>query len=505
LLEKQQIESAENINGAIQLAVNESLKKADMDIWSRMTALKSQIQGFKELSLFNAEGAIEYSSEKVALKRKMDPTLKVQLVSNSKRVTRLVADAIEVYQPIVAAKSCIECHEWKEGDVAGVTLLRLSTEAMASLKSQSQQSLSQMTRSSLRDLAVGGLVFVLASIGVAFLLARSIARPIQQVAHDLALGSEQVASAAGEVSSASQTLAEGASEQAASLEETSSSLEEMTSMTKRNAENAQTAKTTAVQTRQSADTGAEQMKTLLASMEAIKTVSEDITKILKTIDEIAFQTNILALNAAVEAARAGEAGAGFAVVADEVRNLAQRCAAAAKETATKIEDSVKKSQQGAQISADVARSFGEIQTQVRQLDQLVAEIAAASQEQSQGIGQVNIAVTQMDKVTQSNAASAEESAAAGEELNAQAESLKEVVTSLQQLVGGASSTQDREHAAAPAARAVRAKPAATRKTASVTVSGNGTHHRDTGAAVSVAAHPARQAAEIPLEGDVKNF
>jgi len=177
---------------------------------------------------------------------------------------------------------------------------------------------------------------------------------------------------------------------------------------------------------------------MVHAMDAIKVASSDISKILKTIDEIAFQTNILALNAAVEAARAGEAGAGFAVVADEVRALAQRCATAAKETAGKIEDSVAKSQQGAQISTEVAESFAKIQEQVRQLDALVAEIAVASNEQSQGIGQVNLAVSEMDKVTQSNAASAEESAASSAELNAQAETLKDSVGRLQSLIGGGS-------------------------------------------------------------------
>ena len=371
----------------------------------------------------------------------------------------------------------------------------------------SSRVLAALASSKTLTVVVLGLALLI-GIGFAIVIIRSVSQVLTGLSATLADGADQVAAAAGQVSSASQSLAEGASEQAASLEETSSSLEEMASMTKRNADNAVHAKETAVQTRHSADAGAEQMKTLLVSMDAIKAASEDITKILKNIDEIAFQTNILALNAAVEAARAGEAGAGFAVVADEVRNLAQRCAAAAKETAVKIEDSVKKSQQGALISADVAKSFDEIQTKVRQLDQLVAEIASASQEQSQGISQVNIAVTQMDKVTQSNAANAEESASASEELNSQAESLKEAVASLQQLVGGSSRTQATERAPAPAVRTVRSKPATARKVAAAAplmVSGNGASQRDNGAGVSIAAKTARKETEIPMEGDFKNF
>ncbi len=294
---------------------------------------------------------------------------------------------------------------------------------------------SQKLASASRGLVFGVIVALLAGIAIGALIIRSTTRVLEGVVELLRSGAEQTASSAGQVASASQELAEGTSEQAASLEETSASLEEMSSMTKRNADNALTAKETAAQASRSADAGAEQMKTLLGAMDSIKTASTEVTKILKTIDEIAFQTNILALNAAVEAARAGEAGAGFAVVADEVRNLAQRCAAAAKETAAKIDDSVSKSQQGADLSTEVAKTFDQIQTSVRGLDQIVAEIASACTEQSQGISQVNTAVMEMDKVTQSAAASAEESASASEELNAQAESLKDAVSSLQALIG----------------------------------------------------------------------
>ena len=276
----------------------------------------------------------------------------------------------------------------------------------------------------------------LAGLSLAFGMAKSISRPILRVVESLTEGAKQTVAAASQVSSASQSLAEGASEQAASLEETSASLEEISSMTQRNAESSTKAKELANQARKAADVGASDMETMSAAMEGIKTSSVDISKIIRTIDEIAFQTNILALNAAVEAARAGEAGMGFAVVADEVRSLAQRAAHAAKETATKIEGAVSRTEQGVQISVKVAQGLAEIVAKVRQVDELVAEVAAASREQSQGIEQVNLAVSQMDKVTQNNAASAEESASASEQLNAQAESSNEAVAELLRMVEG---------------------------------------------------------------------
>jgi methyl-accepting chemotaxis protein len=312
----------------------------------------------------------------------------------------------------------------------------------------------------------------------------------------------QVGQAAAQVSSSSQLLAEGSSEQAASVEETSASLEELSSMTRRNAENAQKANDLARAARGAADKGADDMQQMSLAMAAIKTSSDDIAKIIKTIDEIAFQTNILALNAAVEAARAGEAGMGFAVVADEVRNLAQRSATAAKETADKIEGAIGKTAQGVEISKQVTEALNGIVAQIRQVDELIAEVAGASKEQTQGITQINSAVGQMDKVTQSNAASAEESAAAAEELNAQAEIMKQSVAELLQLVGGGGNRPDHT---GPVTPRTGKKPFVK---ISAAHNGNGNGHA--AKTFSPEREPAGSSVmsrrgEIPMDGDFKDF
>ena len=326
---------------------------------------------------------------------------------------------------------------------AGQMLAKFNTEHGESLGNQIASDVAQ----TVRLLIIVTVLVLIGSVVISAFTIRAILKVLNSVTEALDAGSKQTTSAAAQVSSASQTLAGGATEQAASLEETSASLEEISGMTKRNAENAQKAKELAGSARHAADTGVTDMAAMKTAMDEIKASSDDIAKIIKTIDEIAFQTNILALNAAVEAARAGEAGAGFAVVAEEVRNLAQRSAQAAKETASKIEGAITKTSQGVTISRKVATSLEEIATRSRQVDELVVEIATASTEQNQGIGQVTVAVSQMDQVTQSNAASAEESASAAEELNAQSMALQEIVRDLLRLTGQENAVQ--EEAAAP--------------------------------------------------------
>lgn len=280
------------------------------------------------------------------------------------------------------------------------------------------------------------IVGIFGAIVFAWLITRSVTRRITEVASRLTTESDKANGSAAQVAQASQAMASGATQQASSLEETSSSLHEMASMTQRNSENAQNAKALANQARTTADAGAAEMEQMKSAMNAIKGSSVEISKIIKTIDEIAFQTNILALNAAVEAARAGEAGLGFAVVAEEVRNLAQRSAQAARETAEKISASTEKSEQGVRISEKMAVNLSAIVEKTRQLDERIAEIAQSSHEQSEGIGQLNSAVASMDKITQDNAALAQQSAAASEELKAQAGQVRLAVDALMQMVRG---------------------------------------------------------------------
>jgi hypothetical protein len=298
------------------------------------------------------------------------------------------------------------------------------------------EGMNQANRRSFIRISAALLGGVLCVLIVTLSMGRKLSGQLTSLTETLTRSADGLAAAAATSSLSGQSLAAGASEQAASLEEASASLEEMATMTRSNVDNANKTNELARETRSAADAGVVSMQQMSQAMAAIKLSSGEISKIIKTIDEIAFQTNILALNAAVEAARAGEAGMGFAVVADEVRALAQRSASAARETATKIEGSLTCTAQGVELSEKVARSLDEIAAKVRHVDELAASVASASREQTQGIQQLNASVSEMDRVTQGNAASSEENAAAAEELKGQAAMLQNVVNGLLTLVGG---------------------------------------------------------------------
>ncbi len=250
---------------------------------------------------------------------------------------------------------------------------------------------------------------------------------VNEVIANIGTASEQVAAGARHVSASSMSLSQGATEQASAIEELTASLEEMSAQTRQNAANANQASELAETVSRNASAGNQQMREMLRSMEQINESSANISKIIKVIDEIAFQTNILALNAAVEAARAGQHGKGFAVVAEEVRNLAARSADAAKETTVMIEDSVKNVTDGTRIAEQTAVALDRIVGDIAKVTGLVGDIAIASNEQATGIAQINQGVMQVSQVVQTNSATSEESAAASEELSSQAQLLKEQV------------------------------------------------------------------------------
>lgn len=257
---------------------------------------------------------------------------------------------------------------------------------------------------------------------------RRMAENLNEVMSNISVAAEQVASGSKQVSDSSMALSQGATEQASSVEELSSSLEEIAVQTKQNADNANRANQLAELAKVNASAGNDQMRDMLKAMDEINDSSSSISKIIKVIDDIAFQTNILALNAAVEAARAGQHGKGFAVVAEEVRNLAARSAKAAKETTNMIEGSIKKVDGGTKIANQTADALVQIVDNITKVAALVGDIATASNEQATGISQVNQGVMQVSDVVQMNSATSEESAAASEELSSQAEMMKEQVS-----------------------------------------------------------------------------
>lgn len=308
---------------------------------------------------------------------------------------------------------------------------------VAEAKTRKQISLASNTTDTYYWWIMGGAAFaVVLAIVLGAVAERSITSILKKTIFKLRGGANQVHASSDQLSSASQELAESSSEQAASLEETTSSLEEISSQVKQTDENSAEAETAMKEAKPMVEKGVEAMGRMQSAMQDIKESSDKTSKIINTIDDIAFQTNLLALNAAVEAARAGEAGKGFAVVAEEVRNLAQRSAEAAQNTSDLIEGSQESSKRGSQVVEEVSEYLNQIEEKVSDVSTLVVEISAASKEQATGIQELNSVMSEMDNVVQGNASASEESASSAEELSSQASELNNIVDELTELVGG---------------------------------------------------------------------
>lgn len=303
-------------------------------------------------------------------------------------------------------------------------------------KSQYESASSENKKASKRGLLLlfaGIATGVGLSVVVAFGAARLL-RNIREASNELEAIAGEAEAGAKELANSSQVLATGTSSQAAAIEETSASIQEISGMSGQNLTAASQARDISNKTRLAAEVGAEKISSLSSAIGAIETSSAGIANIARSVEELAFQTNILALNAAVEAARAGAAGAGFAVVADEVRSLAHRSSEAAKESAKLIQDSIQRGKEGKLISDEVSTSFSEILEQARGVDNLVSGIATSSAEQNKGINQVSEAMAQIDGTTQTNAATAEQTSAAAAELQEQTARLRQVINRLSALV-----------------------------------------------------------------------
>ena len=288
---------------------------------------------------------------------------------------------------------------------------------------------------------------IVVGLMITYFTTQGITKRINSIITGLTEGADLATTASDGLSAASQELSEGSAEQASSIEETSSTLQEIATTFRQTYANIEQTRRLSELTKEVSEKGNDEMQDMISAMSEIKKSSDEIAKIIRVIDDIAFQTNILALNAAIEAARAGEAGAGFAVVAEEVRNLAGRSAQAAKDTAGMIKANIDLSANGVMVTERIKDSLKEITTHAKKVSQLMDEIAAASEEQSQGIEQVNSAIVQMESITQQNSMNAEETAATSHELSLQAQNLREIVRELIELVNGVMSEKNKSNKA----------------------------------------------------------
>ena len=331
-----------------------------------------------------------------------------------------------------------------------------------------------------RNHAVIISVVMLAIIGVGWCIKTALIKELRYVSSTVVELSTHLTQSSNEFSKTSELLAAGAGEQSASLQETSASLTQIVSTIKRTGTNTQAAKQLGNETLKAAELGDQNMRDMSKAMDEIKNSSDNIAKIIRTIDEIAFQTNLLALNAAVEAARAGEAGAGFAVVADEVRSLAQRSAQSAKETAALIEDSIVKSSRGVEFSGKVGAGLQNIVGRVRQIDELINEIAAASSEQNSGLTNINTTMTQMGGVAEEAAASSCVVSNGANTIQHDAEILAQTVLRLESLIGGIPKTIETMRSAPDFARTDRQRAGISHiSTAPRAIHTSGTGHKHT--------------------------
>ena len=407
--------------------VKGSLERGQMKTFLQLLHQQNEIEGVIDASLYDPQGRLDMSSTGGRqAEEQIAPTI-MQRLSNLERYQDRQENHVRLYAPQPVVPDCVRCHlDWKVGENGGTLAL-----------SYDLSRLNETMRNLLVFLVAGCLsLLVLVSASIALVLNRMVSRPVNRVIDELIAGAGEVSDSSHQAADSSTSVAERASQQAAALEETSASIEELSSMTNKNADSADAANALMTEANQVMTEANLAMEQLTEAMGKITAANEETTKIIKTIDEIAFQTNLLALNAAVEAARAGEAGAGFAVVADEVRNLAMRAAEAARQTTALLETTNNRIERGAHLVDNTEQAFGKAADKTKKTADILAEIALASKEQSQGIKQITKAIHELDEATQHNAAEADQQSRLAGKMETQAEQLNHCVGTLINLIKG---------------------------------------------------------------------
>jgi methyl-accepting chemotaxis protein len=397
----------------------------DMDAQDAFVASVSQEEGIVHVHAARAPSVVkDFDVREAALP---EDQYEEQVLASGEPLTLVDphAHTIRTILPLPASESCLECHDVTVGAVLGAASVTVDTSADDAAAAAFKLNV---------VLAYVGAI-VVAGFLLALVITRGVIRPVRRAAETIIITARQTLDAVQQSREAGEQIARNTGDQASSLQQTAASLQEMTGQTREFSRSASDANETAAQTSNAAGRGREAVAHMTSSMESIKQAADDTSRIIATIDEIAFQTNLLALNAAVEAARAGDAGKGFAVVAEEVRNLAQRSAEAARNTADLLDSSRSQADRGVGVVQDVASILEEITAQAEKSRQLISEVTTGSEGQVQTIGEMADAVTQLDHATQSTAASAQQSAANSAQLQTMTAELRRVADDLGALVG----------------------------------------------------------------------
>ncbi len=421
------LDSVHTIFDTFEDGVKGSLERGQMKTFLQLLYTQNEIDGIIDASLYDPAGHLNLSSTDSALaEREINPEIRQRLSAMTK-IEEHRGNHLRIYGPQPVVPDCIRCHtDWRVGESGG-------TLAMSYDLSRLNATLRNLTL----FLVIGCLTLLgLVSASIAYAMNRLISRPVDTLIDDLQASAGEVSHSAHQSASSGQNLADRASQQAAALEQTSASIEELSSMTTMNADSAASANNLMTEANQVMTEANQAMAQLTEAMREITSANEETSKIIQTIDEIAFQTNLLALNAAVEAARAGEAGAGFAVVADEVRNLAMRAAEAARQTTELLSTTNNRIKRGSHLVNNSDQSFKSAAHKAEETAGILREIATASKEQSQGIRHISMAINELDKATQDNATEAEQQSQLAQTMEEQADQLNQCVDTLITMIKG---------------------------------------------------------------------